>query len=97
MSESATNDDTLASVRNDLAALRNDVGALIANLEKGARNGAQSAADQISGGVRGLGESAAEGGQQSAKAIGAWVEEKPLLAFLIAVGVGFLGARALLR
>jgi len=29
--------------------------------------------------------------------IGAWIEEKPLLAFLIALGVGYVGVRALLR
>jgi ElaB/YqjD/DUF883 family membrane-anchored ribosome-binding protein len=97
MAEFADNDAALASVRNDLTALRKDVGALVASLEKGARSSALNAADQISGSVRGLRDSAAEGGQQSAKAIGDWIEEKPLLAFLIAVGVGYLGVRALFR
>ena len=97
MDASTNNDAALASVRTDLAALRSDVGALIANLQKGARNQASDTADQISGTVRGFSASAADSGQQSAKAVGAWIEEKPLLAFLIAVGVGFVGVRALLR
>ena len=59
--------------------------------------GAHTAADQISGSVRDLSRGAVDGGQQSAKAIGTWIEEKPVLAFLIAVGVGYVGVRALLR
>jgi ABC-type transporter Mla subunit MlaD len=97
MDASTNNDAALAAVRGDLAALRSDVGALVANLQKKTRNGASDAADQISGTVKGLSETAADSGQQSAKAIGAWIEEKPLLAFLIAVGVGYVGVRALLR
>lgn len=97
MSATADNDADLASVRSDLAALRNDVGSLIAHLNKGARNGARNAAEQISGGVRDFSQGAIDDGQQSAKAIGVWIEEKPLLSFLIAVGVGYLGVRALLR
>lgn len=97
MPASIDNDVDLAAVRNDLAALRTDVASLISNLDKGARNGARNAADQFSGSVRGLSQNAVDGGQQSAKMIGAFVEEKPVLAFLIALGVGYFGVRALLR
>ena len=97
MHASTDSDADLASVRNDLAALRSDVSSLIVHLNKGARNGAHTAADQISGSVRDLSRGAVDGGQQSAKAIGTWIEEKPVLAFLIAVGVGYVGVRALLR
>jgi ElaB/YqjD/DUF883 family membrane-anchored ribosome-binding protein len=97
MSASTDNDADLAAVRNDLAALRSDVSSLIANLDKGARHGAQNAADQISGSVRDFSQGAVDGGQQSAKIVGAWIEEKPVLAFLIALGVGYVGVRALLR
>jgi ElaB/YqjD/DUF883 family membrane-anchored ribosome-binding protein len=97
MPASIDNGADLAAVRTDLTALRNDVASLIANLDKGARNGARNAADQISGGVREFSHNAVDGGQQSAKMIGAFVEEKPVLAFLIALGVGYFGVRALLR
>ena len=97
MHASTDNDADLAAVRNDLAALRSDVASLISNLDKGARIGARNATDQISGSVRDLSQGAVDGGQQSAKVIGAWIEEKPLLAFLIALGVGYVGVRALLR
>ena len=97
MPASTENDADLAAVRNDLAALRGDVSSLIANLDKGARSGARNAADQISGSVRDLSQGAVDGGQQSAKVIGAWIEEKPVLAFLIALGVGYVGVRAFLR
>lgn len=97
MHASTDNDTDLVAVRNDLAALRGDVTSLIANLEKGARHGARNAADQINDSVRDLSRGAVDSGQQSAQAIGAWIEEKPVLAFLIALGVGYVGVRALLR
>lgn len=97
MNASISESAELASVREDLAALRTDMGALIAQLEKGAREGARDTAKQTSGGVRDLSRSAADGGRQSARAMGAWVEEQPVLAFLVAIGVGYIGARALLR
>ena len=97
MSELPQSAADLASLRTDLAALKSDVGSLIAHLKSDARNGAQGAADQLSGGVRAFTQGAVNESQQSAQALGAWVEQKPLLACLIAAGVVFVGARALLR
>jgi hypothetical protein len=93
----ATSDDAIAGVRNDLDALRKDVSALVSTLDKSARANARNAADQFNGSVRGLSQSAVDGGQQSAKMLAGLVEEKPVLAFLLAVGVGYFGIRALLR
>ena len=95
----ASNNDSaeLASVRDDLAALRTDVGALIAHMRKGASDSVRETADQLGDGAREFSRGVAGGGRQSARAMSAWVEEQPLLAFLIAIGVGFVGARALLR
>ena len=59
MNMSNNNSAELALVRDDLAALRVDVGALIAHLQKGAR--------ELSRGVTG-------GGLQSAWAMSAWIE-----------------------
>ncbi len=97
MHASTDSNADLASVRSDLAALRSDVSSLIANLNKEGRDGAHDAAEQIRGSVRDLSRGAVDGGQRSAKAVGAWIEEKPALAFLIAVGVAYVGVRALLR
>ena len=36
-------------------------------------------------------------GERSVKAVGDWVEKQPVLALLIALGVGYVGARAFLR
>ena len=36
-------------------------------------------------------------GERSVKAVRAWVEKQPVLALLIALGVGYVGARAFLR
>ena len=97
MTASINESAEFASVREDLAALRADMGALISQLQKQAGDGAKDTARQISGGVRDLSQGVADGGRQSARAMGAWVEEQPVLAFLIAIGVGYVGARALLR
>jgi hypothetical protein len=97
MDTSINSDADLAAIRGDLAALKGDVGSLIEHLKSGAKNGVQNAADQISGGVQGFSQSAADSGQRSATAIGAWVEKQPLLALLVAFGVGYVGARALSR
>jgi ElaB/YqjD/DUF883 family membrane-anchored ribosome-binding protein len=96
MAISAEN-DALSEVRDDLNGLRKDISALVATLDKSARVSARNAAEQFSGGVREISNSAVDGGQQSAKMIGAWMEEKPVLAVLIAVGVGYFGLRAFLR
>ncbi|MDE3174749.1 MAG: hypothetical protein KGM15_01400 [Pseudomonadota bacterium] len=97
MNASSNDSAEFASVCDDLAALRTDVGALIAHLEEGARDAARGAGNQLGGGVRDLSHGVADSGRKSARAMGAWVEERPLLAFSIAIGIGFVGARALLR
>jgi hypothetical protein len=95
MAES-TNAD-LAALQDDLAALKRDVAVLIEHLKGGAADKAQSVAEQIGREARGLCREAGLEGERSAKAVGAWVEKQPVLALLIALGVGYVGARALLR
>ena len=97
MDASANSATDLAALRGDLAALKSDVASLIEHLKIDAKSGARNAADQFTGGVRELSRTATDGGQQSVKAVGGWVDQQPVLAFLIAVGVGYVGARALSR
>jgi hypothetical protein len=97
MDTAISSDADLASVRNDLAALKKDVGSLIAHLKSGGGEGVQNAADQVSEGIRGLSHQAAKQGDRSVKAISVWADEQPLLALLIALSVGYVGLRAILR
>ena len=97
MTESKSAEMDLAAFRDDLAALRADVSSLIEHVKGGAADTVQNAAEQIDRGARGFCHEAGAEGERSAKAIGAWVEKQPVLALLIALGVGYVGARAFLR
>jgi ElaB/YqjD/DUF883 family membrane-anchored ribosome-binding protein len=97
MSASMNADPDLAALREDLVALKRDVASLIEHIKGGATNTVQNAADQIDRGVRSLRQQAGEEGERSAKAISAFVEKQPFVALMIAVGIGYVGARVLRR
>ncbi len=97
MIESNNGNSDIEALRGDVAALKDDVGRLLDHLKGGARNGVRTVADQFNGQVRGLSASASAQGERSVKALGAWVEEGPVLALLIAIGIGYVGARVLSR
>lgn len=93
----STTDPTLIALQDDVAALKRDIGSLLAHLKTGATDGAQSAADQLGDGATRLYRSAASGGCKSAKALGHQIEEQPLLALLLVLGLGYIGGRLLTR
>jgi ElaB/YqjD/DUF883 family membrane-anchored ribosome-binding protein len=97
MSPPSKGETDLESVQNDIAALKRDVTSLIEHLKASAANGAQSATDQIDEGARQLYRTVASEGGRSFKAISAQIEEQPLMALLIALGVGYFGGRLLSR
>jgi hypothetical protein len=97
MADSTNAETDLAAFRDDLAALRRDVSSLIEHVKGGAADKVQNAADEIDRRARGFCHDAGAEGERSAKAVGAWVEKQPVLALLIALGVGYIGARAFLR
>ena len=97
MAESTNPEFDLAALRDDLATLKRDVAGLIEHVEGGATDAVHDAADEIDRKARGLCDDAGAEAARSAKAIGAWVEKQPVLALLIALGVGYVGARAFLR
>jgi hypothetical protein len=97
MAESTNPEFDLAALRDDLATLKRDVAGLIEHVKGGAADTVHNAADEIDRQARGLCHEAGAQGARSAKAIGAWVEKQPVLALLIALGVGYVGARAFLR
>ena len=87
----------LAIVQTDRAAQRKDVSSLLDHLKLSASNGAQSAASQLDDSARrAYGRVAAEG-ERSIKALGTQIEEQPVIALLIALGVGYFGGRLLSR
>ena len=97
MSASMNADPDLAALREDLVALKRDVASLIEHIKGGATNTVQNAADQIDRGVRSLRQQAGAERERSAKAISAFVEKQPFVALMIAVGIGYVGARVLRR
>jgi hypothetical protein len=97
MAESKNAEMDLAAFRDDLAALKHDVASLIAHVKSGAADTVQNTAEQIDRGARGIYHDVGAEGERSAKAVSAWVEKQPILALLIALGVGYVGARTLLR
>ncbi len=97
MAESTNMEQDLAAFRDDLAGLKRDVASLIEHVKGGATDKVHNAAEQIDRGARRFCHEAGAEGERSAKAIGAWVEKQPVLALLIALGVGYVGARAFLR
>jgi hypothetical protein len=97
MAGSTNSEQDFAAFRSDLAALKHDVTGLIEHIKGGATDRVQNAAEKIDREARGFCHEAGAEGERSAKAIGAWVEKQPVLALLIALGVGYVGARAFLR
>jgi ElaB/YqjD/DUF883 family membrane-anchored ribosome-binding protein len=87
----------LATVQTDLAALRQDVSSLLEHLRVSASNGAQSAANQLDDGARRVYRSVAAESERSIKALGGQIEAQPVVALLVALGVGFVGGRLLSR
>jgi hypothetical protein len=97
MSASNNNDPDLITLHDDLAALKRDVAGLVEHLKAGAANGAQNAADHLDDGARRLYRNVTAEGERSVKALERQIEAQPLVALLIALGVGYIGGRALSR
>ena len=97
MTDSIVGNSDFDALRGDVAALKGDVGRLMDHLKGGARSSVRAAAGQLNGQVLGASQSASAQGERTVRALGAWVEEQPVLAVLIALGVGYVGARVLSR
>ena len=87
----------LSAIEDDLLALKSDMVRILKHFKGDVLDTAQGTTEHIGAGISNAGADAADRGLRSAKAIGAWVERRPMLAFVIAVGVGYFGARALSR
>src|ERR1700722_8281026 len=97
MSASMDSDPDIALCREDLVILKRDVASLIEHIKGGATNNVQIATNQIEPHLRSLRPEAGAQGARSAQAIRAFTEKQPLFALIIAVGIGYAGARVLRR
>ena len=97
MADSIIGNSDIDALRGDVAALKDDVGRLMDHLKGGARSSVRAAAGQFNGKVLGASKEASAQGERSLRAFSAWVEEEPVLAVMIALGVGYVGAWALRR
>ncbi len=97
MANGITSDPTLASLQADISSLKQDLSSLLSHLKSGATASAQTAAGQIQDGAEQLYRTATTEGTKSAKLLGKQIEEQPVLALLIVLGIGYLGGRLLTR
>lgn len=97
MTASSDAQPDFTALRDDLSALKRDMAVLLTNLKGSAANGAAGAAAQINAGANGVYDAAAASGSRAADALGKQMEEQPVMALLIAFGLGFIGSRVLLR
>ena len=91
MSGSSKSDADVAALQEDVAALKRNVASLIEHLKAGAA----SSAAQLDEGAHRLYRSVAAEGERSVRAMSRQVEEQPLTALLIALGVGYFAGRLL--
>ncbi len=87
----------LAMFREDLDALKRDIANLIEHVKGGATNTVQNAAAEVERRVRSLRQQAGAEGDRSAKALHGFLQDQPVVALTIAVGIGYVGARVLRR
>jgi ElaB/YqjD/DUF883 family membrane-anchored ribosome-binding protein len=97
MSASMIAESDIALFRQDLVALKRDVTSLIEHTRGGATNTVQNAANQIESGMQGFRQQAGAQGDRASKSINLFVEKRPFVALMIAVGIGYIGARLLRR
>lgn len=97
MTASSTTDPGLAALQEDIAALKRDVAGLLGHLKAGAATGAHNAAEQLDEGAQHLYRDLAAQGEEQLKALSQQIEKQPLIALLIAFGVGYLVGRLVSR
>ena len=85
------------ALRDDLATLKNDMAALVSHVTASATSSAQSVANQAEKRARDAYNNVSIEGEKAAKIIGGKIEEQPVTALLIALGVGYIAARLIAR
>jgi hypothetical protein len=87
-------DPNIAPFREDLVILKRVVAR---NIKRGATNKVKNATNQVERHVRSVRQEAGAQGERSAEAVRVFTEKQPLVALIIAVGIGYVGTRELRR
>ena len=87
----------IAAIREDLSAVKTDMAKVLLHARGALLDGAQVATDGLAVGVCEAGAGVAEESLRSTQMLANWLVRKPLLAFLIAAGIGYVGVRTLFR
>ena len=97
MSASMDSDPDIALSREDLVILKRGVASVIEHIKGGATNKVQGATNQVNRHVRSLRQKAGAQGERAAEAVSVFTEKQPFVALMVAVGIGYVGARVLRR
>ncbi len=97
MTEAKNADAALVSLQDDIAALKRDVTSLMTHLRRDATEGVQTAAAQLDDSMHRAYTTLSQTGEQSVKKVGRQIEAHPLIAVLLALGLGHLSGRLLSR
>lgn len=97
MNTATVTDPDIAALREDLAALKRDFAGLLDHSKDRVGDSVGRAAASLDDGARRIADEVGTESARAATAIGKAVEEHPLAALAVAVGVGLIGGRLLLR
>ncbi|MEN9894404.1 MAG: hypothetical protein RIR97_256 [Pseudomonadota bacterium] len=91
------NDAAIEALREDLAILRNDVSTLVEHFRNNVTTELGSATKELNANARDAYSAAAAAGQDSGRLLIRQVEEHPVFAAAMVLGVAYLGGRLLAR
>ncbi len=97
MADTVATDPSIASLQNDIAALKRDMASLIDHLKTTASNSASEAAGRIDEGAREIYRTVSTEGCRAARMMEKSIEDQPLVALCVALGIGYIGGRLLTR
>ena len=97
MNASSKTDPGSAALHEDVAALKRDVAKLLEQLKANAKEAAGGAGEHLDESAQQLYRNLAAQGEESLNALSRQVEKQPLLALLVAFGVGYILGRVLSR
>ena len=87
----------LAALQDDILSLKKDVATLLNHVQKEAVSGARGAVDRLEKQAELLYRTVAAEGHKQADVLSHKIEDQPLIAVLVAAGIGYLGGRLLAR
>jgi len=95
MSDTNSAASDIEQLKQDLNSLKTDVANLVAHLTSSAASGVGAAVNRIDQGTQTLYRHASVEGERAVRAVSGQVEQQPLVAVAIAMGLGYLSGRGL--